>query len=75
MKVTVRCFASVRELLGQDELIVEVAAGTTVAALKEQLGELRLRCQHEQSMDACGILKGLASMEPEFRQEKHTHLG
>ena len=43
--------------------------------LKQQLGELRQRCQHEQAMDACGILKGLASMEPESRQEKHTHLG
>jgi len=43
--------------------------------LKRQLGELRQRCQHEQAMDACGILKGLASMEPESRQEKHTHLG
>ena len=43
--------------------------------LKQQLGELRQRCQHEQEMNACGILKGLTSMEPEARQEKHTHLG
>lgn len=43
--------------------------------LKQQLDELRQRCRHEQAMNACGILKGLASMEPESRQEKHTHLG
>lgn len=43
--------------------------------LKQQIGELRQRCQHEQATDACGILKGLASMEPESRQEKYTHLG
>lgn len=43
--------------------------------LKKQLGELRQRCQHEQAMNACGILKWLTSMEPEARQEKHTHLG
>lgn len=43
--------------------------------LKQQLDELRRRCQQEQAMNACGILKGLTSMEPEARQEKHTHLG
>lgn len=42
--------------------------------LKQQLGDLHQRCQHEQAMNACGILKGLASMEPKSRQEKHTHL-
>ena len=43
--------------------------------LKQQLGELRQRCQHEQKVGACGILQGLASMASESRQEKHTHLG
>ncbi|WP_374403814.1 Cd(II)/Pb(II)-responsive transcriptional regulator [Niveibacterium sp.] len=43
--------------------------------LKSQLDELRRRCQHEQPVEACGILKGLALMEPETRKEKHTHLG
>lgn len=43
--------------------------------LKQQLDELSRCCQHEQMMNACGILKSLASMEPEDRLEKQTHLG
>lgn len=43
--------------------------------LKSQLGELRRRCEYEQQVDACGILKGLASMDPEARKSKNTHLG
>lgn len=43
--------------------------------LKQQLSELRQRCQSDQAMDACGILQGLASMETEPRHERHTHLG
>ncbi len=43
--------------------------------LKQQLNELRQRCQSEQAMDACGILQGLAAMEAEPRHERHTHLG
>ncbi len=39
MKVTVRCFASVRELLGADTLEVEVPDGTTLAALKNLLAD------------------------------------
>ncbi len=39
MQVTVRCFAMVRELLGAETMVVEVADGTTVAALKHKLGE------------------------------------
>jgi len=59
-----------------DEHIAHVDARIAeLARLKRQLGELRERCQHEQAVDACGILKGLVSMEPESRQEKHTHLG
>ena len=43
--------------------------------LKQQLGDLRQRCQHEQAVDDCGILKGLTAMEPESRQKRRTHLG
>lgn len=39
MKITVRCFASVRELLGHDLLEVDVPEGTTVERLKMLLGE------------------------------------
>lgn len=39
MKITVRCFAAVRELLGADSLEVEVADGTTVEGLKALLSE------------------------------------
>jgi len=41
VRVTVRCFASVRELLGADALDVEVPAGTTVEGLRQQLGRDR----------------------------------
>jgi|TARA_R110001583_G_scaffold113483_1_gene263965 Cd(II)/Pb(II)-responsive transcriptional regulator len=43
--------------------------------LKQQLSELRQRCQSDKTMDACGILQGLASMETEPRHERNTHLG
>jgi Cd(II)/Pb(II)-responsive transcriptional regulator len=43
--------------------------------LKLQLAALRHRCQTEQSVDACGILQGLAVMEAEAKPERHTHLG
>ena len=43
--------------------------------LKKQLAMLRQRCQTEQSVDACGILQGLAAMESEAKPERHTHLG
>ena len=39
MKVTVRCFASVRELLGAESLDVEVEDGTTLQGLLEHLAE------------------------------------
>lgn len=42
--------------------------------LKEQLDELRQRCQQTQALDACGILQGLAEMETAARPERHTHL-
>lgn len=37
LAITVRCFAAVRELLGAAELSLEVAAGTTVDGLRQQL--------------------------------------
>jgi DNA-binding transcriptional MerR regulator len=43
--------------------------------LKEQLADLRQRCQSDQGVDECGILQGLAAMETEVRPERHTHLG
>lgn len=46
-----------------------------LSQLKQQLSELRQRCQSEQAMDACGILQGLTAMETEPRHERHTHLG
>ncbi len=43
--------------------------------LKRQLTALRERCQAEQPVNACGILQGLAAMQTEPKQERHTHLG
>ena len=43
--------------------------------LKEQLSGLRKRCMSEQAVNDCGILQGLAAMETEAKQERHTHLG
>jgi len=43
--------------------------------LKKQLRELRERCVSEQTIDSCGILQGLASMDTEGKVERHTHLG
>jgi molybdopterin synthase catalytic subunit len=37
VKVTVRCFASVRELLGEGVFVLEVPDGTTLEALKQRL--------------------------------------
>ncbi len=43
--------------------------------LKAQLSVLRQQCQTERAVNACGILQGLAAMETEQKQERHTHLG
>ncbi len=58
MKVRVRCFATVRELLGTDELDVEVGDGATLQQLKEQLAEgapdlLRLPLAHAVNQAYC----------------------
>ncbi|MGL6070189.1 Cd(II)/Pb(II)-responsive transcriptional regulator [Craterilacuibacter sp.] len=41
--------------------------------LKVQLAHLRLQCNSEQAVSACGILQGLAKMETEAPAERHTH--
>jgi Cd(II)/Pb(II)-responsive transcriptional regulator len=46
-----------------------------LAQLKLQLNALRQRCQSERTVDACGILHGLAAMGAEQKSERHTHLG
>lgn len=43
--------------------------------LKLQLMNLSNRCQDEQAASDCGILQGLAEMEINTRQKRHTHLG
>ncbi|MBL8394540.1 MAG: Cd(II)/Pb(II)-responsive transcriptional regulator [Candidatus Accumulibacter sp.] len=43
--------------------------------LQSQLVMLRELCQSERSIDACGILQGLAAMETEIRHPRPTHLG
>lgn len=43
--------------------------------LKTQLNSLRQRCNSDKSVDACGILQGLAAMETEQQPRRHTHLG
>ena len=64
----------VNQLLDEHIAHVDVRI-TELSQLKQQLSELRQRCQSEQAVDACGILQGLASMETEPRHERHTHLG
>ncbi|WP_026259046.1 Cd(II)/Pb(II)-responsive transcriptional regulator [Uliginosibacterium gangwonense] len=43
--------------------------------LKQSLVQLRERCQTEQTVGTCGILDGIAAMENEPKQKRHTHLG
>lgn len=59
-----------------DEHIAHV--GVRIAELerlKHQLVALRNRCQTERSVETCGILQGLAEMEPEPKPHRDTHLG
>ncbi|MEO6594605.1 MAG: molybdopterin converting factor subunit 1 [Planctomycetota bacterium] len=39
LRITVRCFAAVREALGTEQLLLEVPVGTTVEGLRQQLAE------------------------------------
>lgn len=65
---------AVNQLL--DEHIGHVAVRITeLTQLQEQLAELRRCCQREQRVDACGILRGIVSMDTGPAQERHTHLG
>ncbi|WP_454688201.1 Cd(II)/Pb(II)-responsive transcriptional regulator [Achromobacter aloeverae] len=43
--------------------------------LRDQLHALWKQCQTERTLDDCGILRGLTSMELELPGERHTHLG
>ncbi len=45
-----------------------------LSQLKNQLTELRRLCQRTNTVESCGILQGLASMETE-PHERHSHLG
>ncbi|MEA9391863.1 Cd(II)/Pb(II)-responsive transcriptional regulator [Acerihabitans sp. TG2] len=65
---------AVNQLLDEHVCHVEVRIAQ-LTRLKQQLTQLRQRCQQEQRMDACGILQGIVSMETEPTPEKHTHLG
>ena len=65
---------AVNQLLDEHITHVDVRIGELLQ-LKQQLDELRRRCQIQKTMDACGILKGLAAMDSEPRFERHTHLG
>ena len=65
---------AVNQLLDEHIAHVDVRIDE-LSQLKQQLSELRQRCQSEQAMDACGILQGLAAMETEPRHERHTHIG
>ncbi|MBU6491605.1 MAG: Cd(II)/Pb(II)-responsive transcriptional regulator [Burkholderiales bacterium] len=65
---------AVNQLLDEHIAHVDVRIAE-LSQLKRQLSELRQRCRSEQSVDACGILHGLASMETEPRHERHTHIG
>ena len=51
-----------------DERIAELVQ------LKQQLSDLRQRCASEQEIESCGIVQGLAAMETEPHQKRHTHL-
>ena len=64
----------VNQLLDEHIAHVQVRIAE-LSQLKQQLSKLRQRCQSQKTMDACGILEGLASMETAPRHERHTHLG
>ncbi|EGF33422.1 Transcriptional regulator, MerR family [Oxalobacteraceae bacterium IMCC9480] len=66
--------SGINQLLDEHITHVDVRIAE-LSQLKQQLSELRDRCQSEQAVDACGILQGLASMETEPKHERHTHLG
>jgi len=42
---------------------------------KQQRNELRQHCQSKQGTNACGILRGLASVETQPRPDRPTHRG
>ncbi|GLU35150.1 Cd(II)/Pb(II)-responsive transcriptional regulator [Trinickia caryophylli] len=59
-----------------DEHIGHVEARLAeLARLKSQLVKLREQCTGARSVDACGIVQGLAAMAPASSPAKRTHLG
>ena len=66
--------SAVNQLLDEHITHVDVRIAELLQ-LKQQLGDLRQRCQSEKTMTTCGILQGLASMGTEPRLKRHTHLG
>jgi Cd(II)/Pb(II)-responsive transcriptional regulator len=43
--------------------------------LRLQLDALRQLCQKTQTVDSCGILQGLTTMESDTKRKRHSHLG
>ena len=70
MRVTIRCFATVRELLGQDRLELDVPDGTTVARLKALLAERAERAERAEALAAlpvaCAVNRQYAEPEQEL---------
>jgi Cd(II)/Pb(II)-responsive transcriptional regulator len=64
----------VNELLDEHIAHVDVRI-EELERLKRQLAGLRNRCRSESSVESCGILQGLADMEPEAKPHRDTHLG
>ena len=63
-----------------DQLVQEHMAHVDVRIaellqLRQQLGVLRHRCRRENTVEDCGILQELATMEMAPRSDRHTHLG
>ena len=52
-----------------------ITVATAPSTFKAQLIELREQCKGEGTVDACGIVHGLASMETQPALPKRTHVG
>lgn len=65
MRVTVLCFAAVREAVGAERLELDVAAGTTVAALRRDL--VAAHPALARVPVACAVNQGYAGPERELR--------
>lgn len=65
---------AINDLLDEHITHVEVRINELVQ-LKSQLADLRILCQSERSVDKCGILHGLTTMDTEAKPLRSTHLG